>query len=240
MNNTNVINDVRKKYEELHLKKNPAYVYPNEFVIRIFLGNSDSYPNKHLKSLFSKNFKILDLSFGDGRNTILLCQLGLDVYGTEISKEIVQKTLARMNQFGFNPEFAVGKNSSLPYNSSFFDCILAVNSCYYLDNQESLDDNLKNIFSKIKNDGYFVASLPAVSDSEIFRDSELCKDGSRIIKNDPLNIRIGYRLFGFKSEEQIKKIFSNYAYDISIGVQQSNYFGLKEKLFWLVCRKKPA
>lgn len=234
----NVVSDVCKNYLELHTKKNPVYVYPNDFVIRIFLGNYHLYPNQHLKSLFSKNFKILDLSFGDGRNTGLFCQLGLDVYGTEILEEIVQKILMRMNNLGFNPKFAVGNNTALPYSDDFFDCILAINSCYYLDKEDVLNDNLAHIFSKIKKDGYFIASLPSVSYTDIFRDSELYKDGSRIIKNDPLGIRIGYRMFGFDSEEQIRKILSEYAYDISIGIQQSDYFGLKEKLFWVVCRKK--
>ena len=62
-------------------------LYPTEFVVRIFKGN---YPNFKLskQEKFNKK-KILDFSFGDGRNLLFLKDLGFEVYGTEISKKII-------------------------------------------------------------------------------------------------------------------------------------------------------
>ena len=83
-------------YEKFYTNKKISKLYPNEFVIRIFKGN---YPNfKILKKEKYKKKKILDLSFGDGRNLFFLKDLGFNVYGTEISQKIVDNLKKKILQ----------------------------------------------------------------------------------------------------------------------------------------------
>ena len=75
-------------------ERDPAHVYPVEFVVRAFLGN---YPrHKRDKSGLSGANRVLDLGFGDGRNMPLLHNLGMRVFGVEISQDICDLTQARM------------------------------------------------------------------------------------------------------------------------------------------------
>ena len=69
--------------------------YPAEYVIRIFKG---SYPKLDFdkKSFIGK--KICDIGCGIGRNLVLLHKCGFDLYGTEITQEIVNKTKSNLEK----------------------------------------------------------------------------------------------------------------------------------------------
>ena len=67
-------------------------VYPTEFVVRLLLA---TYPNLSFEKPHEGD-TILDVGFGDGRNTKLLCELGLNVSGIEVSEEIVLQTKRRL------------------------------------------------------------------------------------------------------------------------------------------------
>ena len=83
MNSTQTIIDKWEQYYEECLKEN--YLFPNEYVIRSFLG---SYPNLKIdRNYQGKN--VCDISCGDGRNIILLNKLKLNIYATEISEKIL-------------------------------------------------------------------------------------------------------------------------------------------------------
>jgi ubiquinone/menaquinone biosynthesis C-methylase UbiE len=57
----------------------------------------------------------------------------LDVYGIEITKEIVTQTGERLAKMGYKPNLDVGRNSDIPYEDEKFDYILACHCCYYCD-----------------------------------------------------------------------------------------------------------
>ena len=68
---SNTKSKINSSYTSFYESKNPKKVYPTEFVVRTFLGK---YPalNLELKS----GFKVLDIGFGDGRNTAFLIEQG--------------------------------------------------------------------------------------------------------------------------------------------------------------------
>ena len=72
--------DYGEYYKRMEMK-----VYPSEFLVRAFLG---AYPNHALKKSDYVGKKVLDLGFGDGRNMTLLNDLGMDVFGVEVSQPI--------------------------------------------------------------------------------------------------------------------------------------------------------
>ena len=81
---------IDSNYERFYSRITNTRVYPTEFVVRTFLAK---YPHLNFTGL-SPGDAVLDMAFGDGRNTLFLCELGLSVSGVEITEGIVQLTAA--------------------------------------------------------------------------------------------------------------------------------------------------
>jgi len=224
--------EINMNYEKFYSRIPLKRVYPTEFVVRTFLA---SYPELKLKKPQSGD-RILDVAFGDGRNTIFLCELGLNVSGVEITEGIVQQTKVRLESLGLSAELKVGRNSNLPFEDETFDYILASHCIYYCDENETLIDNLKEYSRVLKPNGYLIASI-AKNNSYIFTNADKLSDGSMLIKADPYENRNGYRLFAFSSENEIQAYFSPYFNNFSFGLAENNYYGIDEKVFWVVCQK---
>ncbi len=224
--------DINTHYTEFYATRNPDLVYPTEFVVRTFLAK---YPN--LKLELKRGNKVLDLGFGDGRNTIFLIQNGYDVYGTEITEEIVDLTKARLERLGLKAQLELGRNSKLPYSNDFFDTILGCHVSYYCDENESFTDNVKEFARVLKPQGYYITSLPMAS-SYIFKNAEKLEDGCMRINSDPYNNRNGYKLRPFQNEDEVMKELSPYFHNFSFGSAQNNYYGIDERVYWVVCQKK--
>lgn len=225
--------EINNNYTQFYTKITSEYVYPTEFVVRTFLAN---YPNLNYEKPKAGD-KVLDVGCGDGRNTRFLCEQGFEVSGTEISEKIVELSKSRLHSLGFSADIRVGRNNCLPFDDVFFDYILAAAVMYYVDENNSLMDNIIEYSRVLKSGGYLIASI-ANEDSYVFQGSILMNDGSRQIMNDPYNNRVGYKLHGFKSEDMIKEYFSPYFTDFSFGIAHNNYYGIDEKLFYVVCKKK--
>lgn len=223
---------IDSNYERYYAKRIGAKVYPTEFVVRTFLAN---YP----KLKFEKpaiGDRILDIGFGDGRNTAFLCDLGLAVCGIEITQGIVEQTLERLKKLGHDAELRVGRNSSIPFENQYFDYILACHCCYYCDDGETFSDNLAEYARVLKQGGYLVASV-ACKTSYIFKDAVELGDGSLLIKSDPYGNRNGYRLQAFSEVGEIEKHFSRYFTNFSFGFADNDYYGISERVFWVVCQR---
>lgn len=224
---------IDSSYEQYYAKQKGVKVYPTEFVVRTFLA---SYP--HLK--FEKpsvGQKILDVGFGDGRNTAFLCDQGFDVSGIEITQGIVDQTHTRMGALGHDADLRVGRNSKIPFDSDYFDCILSCHCCYYCDEGETLADNLAEYCRVLKRGGYLVASVADLA-SYIFIDAAKLEDGSMLIRRDPYGNRNGYRLHGFSETQEIEAYFSKHFMNFSFGHANNDYYGVSERVFWVVCQKK--
>lgn len=228
-----VSENINESYERFYSERTSARVYPTEFVVRTFLA---TYPKLDFPKP-AKGARVLDVAFGDGRNTAFLAERGYSVSGIEITQGIVDQGKARMKALGHDVDLRVGRNTSIPYADGEFDCIVACSCCYYCDDAETMSDNLAEYARVLKPGGYLVASV-ADAKSFIFNGATRLDDGSYLIANDPYNNRVGYRLHAFETADALTAYFSPLFSDFSIGYSDKDYYGVNERLFWVVCRKR--
>lgn len=224
---------IDSRYERHYAERSSAKVYPTEFVVRTLLA---SYPNLNFRKP-QRGDTILDIAFGDGRNTALLCDMGLDVSGIEITQGIVDQTHARLAALGNNADLRVGRNSAIPFDNETFDYILACHCCYYCDEGQTLRDNLTEYARALKKGGYLIASV-ANKASYIFNGAQALADGSMLVANDPYDNRTGYRLHAFSDTNRIEQYFDPLFGNFSFGSADNDYYGISEKVFWVVCQKR--
>ncbi len=224
---------INSNYERHYAERVTEKVYPTEFVVRTFLAK---YPGLNFE-VPRKGDRVLDIGFGDGRNTAFLCDRGYAVSGVEITEGIVQQTARRLSSLGCSADLKVGRNNSLPFDEGFFHCILACHCCYYCDEGDTFLDNLREYARVLAPRGWLVASV-ADRASYIFNGAEELPDGSLRIASDPYQNRVGYRLHAFRQSAELEAYASPLFSDFSFGSASNDYFGIHEKVFWMVCRKR--
>lgn len=225
--------DIEVKYDAFYRERNPEYIYPVEFVVRAFLGN---YPRLTNQAGSYVGARVLDLGFGDGRNMQLLSNLGMTVYGVEITEDICTRTTNRMRHLGVTVETRVGRNCHIPYENMFFEHILACHACYYVDPGMQFSDNVREIARTLQPNGRFVFSAP-IGSSYIMRGARNLGDGHMEIVNDPYGLRNGYVLKKFDSESEIEAALSPAFTDFRIGSCRNDFWGIEEHVWTVVCRR---
>lgn len=224
---------ITEHYDDFYRKRDPIHVYPVEFVVRAFLGN---YPRHKTDAASYSGKRVLDLGFGDGRNMPLLHNLGMEVFGIEITQEICDLTQKRMAHLGIDATLSVGRNHRITYGDGFFDTVLACHACYYIDPGTRFGDNLREISRVMKSEGSFVFSVP-IGTSYIMRGAKDLGDGHMEITNDPYNVRNGYVLKKFDSPAEIEAALSPLFRDFAIGSCRNDFWGIDEHVWTVVCRK---
>jgi SAM-dependent methyltransferase len=225
--------NVKKSYTDFHKSKHSKHVYPTEWVIRTFLGK---YPDLYLNKNPYSGAKILDLGFGDCRNMPLLKNCNFDIYGVEISEDIVSLAESQLASLGISSTLKKGSNTDIPFADNFFDYILACHSCYYVDKNTSFKDNLNEIARVLNKGGTLVASLPA-PDNFILKNCDHLEDGHVIIRNDLYDLRNGYIFKSFNSKQDVIDNFQTRFKNIVVCECKDNFWGVQINYFLVSCEK---
>lgn len=231
-NSINEIN-LESHYTDFWAERLGVHFYPPEFLVRTFL--SKNCPNLKIDHNY-KNKCVLDLGCGDGRSMGLLSNLGMNISGTEITREICDAVMLRMSKFGIRADIRVGRNNSLPFEDNSFDYVVASASVYYVDFGTTFEDNMLEILRVLKPGGHIIFSM-VHPNSYILNGADELLDSYYQIKNDPLGLRNGYIFKVFKDHDHIKRYFSKNFIDISIGCTADNYYGLQQDLWLLVAKR---
>ena len=231
MNNEIQIYKPEKKWTNLFNNiKNISY--PAEGVIRIFKGK---FPKLKLK--LKKSDKILDAGFGDGRHLLFLKKMDLDVYGTEISTDIINKTKKIIKNI--NNKLKVGTNNDLNFKSNFFNILMSWNSCYYMSPIDpfNFQKHVIEMARVLKKNGTIIISIPKKT-CFIYKDSKNVKKGYKIIKNDYFGVRNGQVMRYFKDKNEIEKTFKPKFKNFIHSSIHMDWFGLNYHWHVLIAQKK--
>jgi SAM-dependent methyltransferase len=226
--------DVKKTYSDFHIAKQSAHVYPTEWVIRTILGK---YQDLNFDKSIYPGSKILDLGFGDCRNMPLLKNCEFDIYGVEITDEIISLAKTKLADLKINATLKKGTNSSIPFLDNYFDYILACHSCYYVDKGTTFEDNLNEMSRVLKPNKFLIASLPAPNNF-ILKDCIKLKNGHVEITNDVFGLRNGYIFRTFDDKDDVLRTFAPLFKNIKVCYCSENFWGLQINFFLVVAEKK--
>lgn len=151
----------KEEWNFSYLNKDNFVFYPHEEIIRF----TARYIAKRVgldkvNYLVDKQSKILDLGCGIGRHLIFFNDLGMDIYGVDLSEEAInvgEKWLDKEN-IEYKNKLFVGSANSLPWNEGTFDFIVshAVLDSMTFDIAKSVVSECHRVITK---DGLFYCDL---------------------------------------------------------------------------------
>jgi len=102
--------------------------------------------------------RVLDVGCGPGELVLSLLREGYDVWAVDISQQMVDETARAMEKNGFSSanRVFVADIESLPFDSEFFDVIIAAGVIEYQDHDEPSLVEMKRV---LKPDGYLVLNV---------------------------------------------------------------------------------
>ena len=219
------------EWESIYSKED--LYYPAEGVIRILKGK---FPGLDMERP-QKGQKILDAGCGDGRHFPLFRSLELDMYGSEISENIVLQLQDRMESMSLDVALEIGTSESMPFPDKMFDYLLSWNSCYYMsDGDGDFKKHVLELARVVKPGGYLICSIPK-STNFIFDKSKFFRTGYHTIANDYFGLRNGEIMRYFESWLEIKDEFSPFFSKFSYASEEMDWFGLNYHWHIFVAQK---
>ena len=178
------------------------------------------------KSIY-KNKKILDLGYGDGRNLIFFKDLGMKVFGIEPFQEVVSYSKkifpwANLKQ---------GKNRQIPYDNEEFDYLVASHSIYYLDEGQTLLENLNEAFRVLKSQGNMFFTIPTPHNHYI-QNAEKISSNQWKIRDEFYNVRYGQIIDTINTKDQLNHLLNKLPIKVhNIGFWDVDWWGTKESSY---------
>jgi SAM-dependent methyltransferase len=128
-----------------------------------------------LEELLRKNdaSKILDFGCGTGRHVIYFAKKGFEVYGFDASETAIERAREVLKSENLFADLRVwDMTKPLPYESRFFDAVLAVRVMHhtYMDNIKRI---VKEIDRVLKKGGYLFLQVPAFEETLKWRQEGL-------------------------------------------------------------------
>jgi SAM-dependent methyltransferase len=217
------MSDAASQWNELY-RKGPSKRYPDEAVVRIFLG---SYPNLTMPKP-KRGDSILDVGCGDGCNFDVFEDIGMKMAGAEITPEIVRLAAERLREkgeIGIDADLRVGTCDDLPWANATFDYLMTWNSCYYMNTGATFEEHVAEMARVIKPGGWIVCSVPKHS-CFIFKDAAFGNDGYVTIQADYFGLRNGERMRWFSGWHQLEDAFESHFANFCHASIDIDMFGL--------------
>lgn len=133
-----------------------------------------------------KSYRVLDLGCGVGRHAIHFAQLGFETYALDESTAGLAYIEKAAGDRHLTIQCAQGSMTALPYETGFFDYVLAFNVIYHGD-LPVVTQSLEEIHRVLKPGGFFQGTLLSKRNSKYGQGTEISPNTFVIESNDDAN-----------------------------------------------------
>lgn len=160
-------------------------------------------PVKNFVDVLKKNGlkNILDLGCGTGRNTIYMCNRGLQVTATDISEKGLDMTIKKAKRLGYDIKTTRHDMRNMPFKENTFDGVL----CSWVSGHGTHEDMVKHaneMLRVVKPGGLIFVDYPSKKDALYGVGDEIEKD--TFLNNVPGEEKIPHH---YSDEKEIRDIY---------------------------------
>ncbi|MBD3255805.1 MAG: methyltransferase domain-containing protein, partial [Candidatus Lokiarchaeota archaeon] len=150
--------------------------------------------------------KILEPACGTGIFLENFPEYGYKILGYDLSEEMVEYSIERLNKLGINQELAstiVGNMKDLEFKSDFDAAIICINSLGYLTQEDDIISHFKVMGKSIKEGGIYIIELSCKCEDLA---SEKKPDDTWQVKNDGIEIKMSWIIDRYDIRNRIRHI----------------------------------
>lgn len=168
--------------------------YPDEYVVR--------YLNKKFCTGTGK--RILDFGCGSGRNTVVMADMGFEIYAVDYNEVCLELTREKLERLDYNNvTYLKNTRVEIPVQSDHVDCIVAWGALFYF-NANEREENLQELHRVLKKDGYLFADYRTKDDFMFGQGREIEQD--LFVLNENMEHLAGIN-YWFCSEDEIRNLY---------------------------------
>ena len=112
-------------WEHLHQQPRFRPAYPNEHVVRFLVRNYSPLLEQ------TESARVLDIGVGGGRHIKLLCEMGFDAHGVDVSRVGLRYTQEWVATSRKKAGLLQASMGALPYDEAVFDAVISYSVFYY-------------------------------------------------------------------------------------------------------------
>ncbi|MCS6775825.1 MAG: class I SAM-dependent methyltransferase [Chloroherpetonaceae bacterium] len=187
---------LQQHWDALHALPRFRPRYPNEHVVRFLMT--------HFAVEERATCRILDIGVGGGRHTRLLCELGFQAFGVDISTEGLFQTERMLQEAGFSAELCRAEMTQLPFPDHWFHGAISAGVFCYADN-EALPRAVAELHRVLRPDGVAFVILRSDRDYRYGKGDPLAPHTFRLTIEETNEYGLVQR---FLPEEEVAPLFA--------------------------------
>lgn len=219
--------DLKKKYFKEFIKRK---FYPNTYLVRSIFSND--YSNIIVKK---KKIKILDIGTLYLNNLVPFKDRSHKLYATELTKSGVEVSKSIAKKEKIKCIIRQGSNTHLPFQNSFFDVIISLNTLHYEQDIKKINLALIEFKRVLKNRGILFIETAAPR-HDFYKKCIKVKDNSYKLK-DAKDIRNNQIFTFFKNKKQIYRLMKKHFSSVEVGEVLEYYEKKDLNFFEIKCKK---
>lgn len=186
-------------WDTLHSDSRFRPRYPSEDVVRFLVG---AFPEETRSAKHS-----LDIGVGGGRHVHLMCEMGFDVAGCDISEVALRHTREWLSESRCEADLRVGSMLDLPFDAAAFDAAVAFGVFYYGDGSDYAQA-VAELHRVLRPGGQALVVTRATDDYRFGKGQDLGEDTWRILIEDTNEYG---SVQHFLSESAVPRVFSAFS-----------------------------
>jgi SAM-dependent methyltransferase len=221
-----VISSAAPFWDELHEQRRFRPAYPNEHVVRFLM--------RHYSNQRDELLRALDIGVGGGRHTKLLCELGFDAYGIDISLTELKFALGDIAKSSRKAQLSRASMIRLPFRDESCDVVISVGVFYYGYARDERDA-IQECWRILKRGGRAFVIVRSTRDYRFGKGKELEPNTYRMESNETNEMGT---IQHFLTEEAVCEYFSSFS-RLDIEKAETTFMGRRAlNSDWLITAQK--